>query len=424
MSIITSRCGFKRIAVVAKHCDVRCGGRSGGKCIGYLIGKQVTNAPCLGCGIRSGSDCEVHAEVQELFCRALKAVCRCKCIQFLLCLCRCIDLRLCRACRRGKNLAVRSKDLCEVCHRAIRINQLRLAVPAVAGLQRNRGINLLDCHASVAVSEHCLFNLVRHFNLSSGRVKNLGKLHTVLAGIRRLSEYELCRIAVAECVKEIQVDNTSACAGNIGVVLVDDTGQICLRGSLRRICHVCRTHDSQCRNSILLDITGLLINLPAHNVVTDTGHCKVSCCIHIERAISGKEVLLTVVDNKEIISVDHDIERISGRLCRTLTGNVDIDSATLYAEADLSGIDTTGSRRGIRSARSLRRLAHQVAEGNRTGLISRRIYVCNVVTDNVHLGLVGLQSCHTRIKRSHHSACSSCFAEAGSPSVLRGAIAS
>ena len=43
-------------------------------------------------------------------------------------------------------------------------------------------------------------------------------------------------------------------------------------------------------------------------------------------------------------------------------------------------------------------LGHQICEGNGTGFERSSVNVSDIVTDNVHFGLVGLKTCNTRVE--------------------------
>ena len=239
-----------------------------------------------------------------------------------------------------------------------------------------------------------------NINLFSGGIQQFAQFHTILIGCisAGLLKGKLRGIAVTSCIEEVQVDCFTVGAGYILIILIQNSGNICLCGSLRGISHIGSTHNTQCGYGILLDVTCGLIHAPSHDVVTGTGHCQVAGTIYIERTVSGEEILGAVADYEEIFSGDHDIKGVAGRLCGTLCGNGSVDSSCLNAQTDLLGIGTADTGGSVSPAGLLCGLAHQFTESHGTGFVSCSVDVGNIITDYVHSGLVSFQSCYTRIQ--------------------------
>ena len=209
---------------------------------------------------------------------------------------------------------------------------------------------------------------------------------------------KLRSITVTSRIEEVQVYGLTVGTGHILIVLIQNTGNICFCGSLRGIGHIRSTHNTQCSYGILLDVACGLIHAPTHDIVTGAGHCQVAGTIYIERAVSGEEILGAVADYEEVVSGDHDIKGVTGRLRGTLRGNGSIDSTCLNAKTDLFGIGTADTGGGVGPAGLLCGLAHQFTESHGTGFVSCCVDVGNIITDYVHSGLVCFQSCYTRIQ--------------------------
>ena len=95
---------------------------------------------------------------------------------------------------------------------------------------------------------------------------------------------------------------------------------------------------------------------------------------------------------KKFPSGNHDIKGVAGGLGSALSRNVNVDRTRPYAETDLSRIGSAGAGKGIGTAGSLGGLAHQFGKNDGTRFKSRCVYVCDVVTDYIHLGLVCLKT--------------------------------
>ena len=243
-----------------------------------------------------------------------------------------------------------------------------------------------------------LVGIGRKIHLLPCGIFDLYKLDAVLIHIVRLLEHEFSRIAVALGIIELHVYASAVDACHIRVQLVDNARHVALGGSLGGIGHIRGAHNTQRGNGVLSDGVGLLVKLPAHDIVAGAGHGKVARSIHIKGAVAGEQVLRAVVYHKEIVALYHDVKGISRGLRGALAGNIDIDSARLYAQTDLSCVDTAGAGGCIGSACPLGGLAHQIGEDDAAGLVSYRIYVCDIVTNNVHLGLVRFKAGNTRKK--------------------------
>ena len=116
------------------------------------------------------------------------------------------------------------------------------------------------------------------------------------------------------------------------------------------------------------------------------------------KRLPGEEILGAVADYEEVVSGDHDIKGVAGRLRGTLRGNGSIDSSCLNAQTDLLGIGTADTSGSVGTTGLLCGLAHQFTESHGTGFVSCCVDVGNIITDYVHSGLVCFQSCYTRIQ--------------------------
>ena len=302
-------------------------------------------------------------------------------------LCRCIILR-------SDQTSILIKNICKIGYfRSTILGLQHFAIPHV-------GIGI-QCHLSL----HLLLGTVSeiqcgNIDLCSGGIQQFRQFHTINIGVRfaRLFKGKFCSITVTSRIEEVQVYGLTVGTGHILIVLIQNTGNICLCGSLRRICHIRSTHNTQCGYGILLNVTCGLIHAPSHDVVTGAGHCQVAGTIYIERAVSGEEILGAVADYEEVVSGDHDIKGVASRLCGTLCGNGSVDSSCLNAQTDLLGIGTADTSGSVGTTGLLCGLAHQFTESHGTGFVSCCVDVGNIITDYVHSGLVCLKSCHARIQ--------------------------
>ena len=90
-------------------------------------------------------------------------------------------------------------------------------------------------------------------------------------------------------------------------------------------------------------------------------------------------------DGEEAVTLDREVGGTPGQLRRTLC-EVDADAGETHTETDLRGVRTAGG--AGRRARAVQLLTQQVLEENAAALVSGRVDVGDVVTDDVHESLV------------------------------------
>ena len=214
---------------------------------------------------------------------------------------------------------------------------------------------------------HIIRNLFSCFhNALSVGVQNILQLqieHTVISRCVFIMQCASHGILESLVIIYLKVDHSSFFAGYVGIIRINNTCEGCLAGCLRRIGHIGFGHNTECCYGILLDCGRIFgIRKPTHNIVTCTGHGKVTGAIHIEGTIPCKEVLTSVIHNEEGFSRNHHVKRIVRCLCCTLLGNCGFNRTGLGSKTDLTCIRTTDTGCCIGTGCCLCGLIHQVTE--------------------------------------------------------------
>ena len=200
-------------------------------------------------------------------------------------------------------------------------------------------------------------------------------------------------VGIAQVVVEIQVHDLTGVGGKLGVVLVQDPADIGLASGLRRISGVFRRHDGNGLYGVLLDNTvAFIVRLrqpPLHHI-TVGGHTEISHAVHVEGAVSCEVGVGAVRHDEEVAPGHHQVRGLAGGLCGALAVHLGGNGCDLDAQTDLLGVGTTDICVGAGSV--LGSLIEQGIKGYGIGFIAYCIDVGNVIADDVHFRLVGLQS--------------------------------
>ena len=139
------------------------------------------------------------------------------------------------------------------------------------------------CH----ISDRTEFNICFIDRISLG-IKNICQFYRILSFCCCRLHGKLCRIGVTSVIKEADADNLTCFRADGSIILIHNTGNVCLCGSLRWIFHIIGAHDTKRAHRISDDLS--VIHTPALYGITVRAHSQIALTVYIERSVPCKEI--------------------------------------------------------------------------------------------------------------------------------------